>query len=86
MDTSIAIQRLVDRFDRFEKKQEGKQKKAETWIKASDVFRLTVWKTPQQLQYARKLGHITQKKENGIWYLWESVKQIHREANIVTNS
>lgn len=82
MSDAQLIQRITKRFDKFEKVLAQERKHSETWVKASTIKRLTIWKTASQRQYAVKLGFLKKKKDDtGIWYLWESVNSVHHEVN-----
>jgi hypothetical protein len=79
MDMLLKLSRKVDRIDERLAKANTKPEK-KTWVKASTVRELTGW------DYAKMLAHrrnktIIWKRDNGIWYLLESIPerlQIHK--------
>jgi hypothetical protein len=49
--------------------------KKETWIKAHDIMKITVWGDREKLRRAKVLGYVEQKKDKkmGIVYKLESI-------------
>lgn len=67
---------LTKRVAELEKTVARLRGKQETWIKVSDVVRLTGW-DKERLRRARLNGEIKFKDDNGRFYLLESISTIH---------
>jgi hypothetical protein len=86
----MAEQEIIRRLDKIDKAierierklsmlmQEQKQKKSETWVKASVITKLTGWNF-NGMKKARENGYVQYKedKETGFWYLVESLNPVH---------
>lgn len=69
-------QTLEQRVAKLEAEITRLRGKQETWIKVSDVVRLTGW-NKDRLRRARVNGEIKFKDDNGRCYLYESISPIH---------
>ena len=79
LDKTICMaDQLMKRLDRIDKKitflLTKQMKETQTWVKAPVITKLTGWNI-QQMRAARKNNYVKFKKENGMWYLLESLNE-----------
>jgi hypothetical protein len=63
---------LTERIERLEK---AVFRKTQTWVKSSVIMEVTGW-DKKDMYKARQQNLIKWKKENGFWYLLESIPAI----------
>lgn len=83
MPETITIEQLKQQVARLERKINGliEEKRKQTWVKVGMVTALTGW-NKRTLAQMRTAGIVKWKKDNGIWYLLESVpREFYKQAS-----